>query len=141
MNDVDSTRRPAGPWGDELVSAVETGEVSPVVLDDHVRRLLRLASRVGALGASRSWPEALPEPDGDVRRDQLTRLAAGGMTVLRNGGALPLAPGRWVALALQDEESSVALGSRLAFGPRENSTPRTPVGPSVKNGLEMSSTR
>ncbi len=89
---------PAGPWGDALVSAVESGEVSPVVLDDHVRRLLRLASRVGALGTARSWPEALPEPDGDVRRDQLTRLAAGGMTVLRNGGALPLASGRRVAL-------------------------------------------
>ena len=41
---------PDGPWGPALVAAVETGAVEVSVVDDHVRRLLRLADRVGALG-------------------------------------------------------------------------------------------
>ncbi len=89
---------PAGPWGDALVAAVERGEVAVDTLDDHVRRLLRLAYRVGALGTPRAWPTGLPEPDSEVRRDGLTRLAASGMTVLRNDGVLPLAPDQRVAL-------------------------------------------
>ena len=41
---------PAGPWGEALVAAVRAGEVDESVVDDHLRRLLRLADRVGALG-------------------------------------------------------------------------------------------
>ncbi|HET7689812.1 MAG TPA: glycoside hydrolase family 3 C-terminal domain-containing protein [Nocardioidaceae bacterium] len=81
---------PDGPWGDALVAAVETGEVTESVVDEHVRRLLLLASRVGALGTHRTWPDDVPEPGSEVRRAQLTRLAAQGMTVLTNNGVLPL---------------------------------------------------
>ncbi len=95
---------PAGPWGEALARAVERGEVSEEVLDDHVRRLLRLADRVGALGTPRPWPADLPEPADDVRRDALTRWAAAGMTVLTNDGVLPLA-----------EDTRVALVGRPAF--------------------------
>ncbi|MET8141186.1 glycoside hydrolase family 3 C-terminal domain-containing protein [Sphaerisporangium sp. NPDC005288] len=42
---------PDGPWGEALVAAVRAGEVPEEAIDDKVRRLLRLASRVGAL----SW--------------------------------------------------------------------------------------
>ncbi|WP_433376465.1 glycoside hydrolase family 3 protein [Actinoplanes sp. CA-142083] len=38
------------PWGAALVSAVRSGEVPEEVIDDKVRRVLRLAQRVGALG-------------------------------------------------------------------------------------------
>ncbi|HEX8864785.1 MAG TPA: glycoside hydrolase family 3 N-terminal domain-containing protein, partial [Lentzea sp.] len=41
---------PGGPWEDELVAAVEAGEVAESTVDEHVRRLLRLADRVGAFG-------------------------------------------------------------------------------------------
>src|SRR3954462_667841 len=44
---------PGGPWGENLVRAVEAGEVAESVVDDHLRRLLRLADRVGALGTLR----------------------------------------------------------------------------------------
>src|SRR5919202_2152728 len=82
---------PAGPWGDALVAAVRAGEVDESIVDDHLRRLLRLADRVGAPGDPRDYPSDLPEPTSDVRREQLTRLAAAGMTVLTNAGAaLPL---------------------------------------------------
>jgi len=43
---------PHGPWDEALVRAVESGEVLEDVVDDHLRRLLRLADRVGALGAA-----------------------------------------------------------------------------------------
>jgi beta-glucosidase len=89
---------PHGPWGDALVAAVEAGEVSGAVLDDHVVRLLRLADRVGALGKARQWPAGLPEPTDDVRREALVRYAAAGMTVLKNDAALPLDAAATVAL-------------------------------------------
>ncbi len=64
-------------------------------VDDHLRRLLLLADRVGALGEPRDCPADLPAPDSPQRREQLTRLAAAGMTVLTNDDdALPLRPRR-----------------------------------------------
>ncbi len=65
------------------------------VIDDHIVRILRLADRVGSLGTDRSHQTDLPAPDSAVRREQLTRLAASGMTVLTNNGVLPLEP--WVS--------------------------------------------
>ena len=41
-----------GPWGDELVEAVRAGQVDEALIDDKVRRILRLAARVGALAAT-----------------------------------------------------------------------------------------
>jgi beta-glucosidase len=90
---------PDGPWGDALVAAVDTGEVAESVLDDHLLRLLLLADRTGALGTLRDYPSNLPAPDSAVRKEQLTRLAAAGMTVLTNRDeALPLTAGQTVAL-------------------------------------------
>ena len=40
---------PDGPWGDGLLDAVRSGDVSEELLDAKVLRLLRLAQRVGAL--------------------------------------------------------------------------------------------
>ena len=40
---------PDGPWGDQLTRAVSDRDISEQLLDDKVIRLLRLASRVGAL--------------------------------------------------------------------------------------------
>ncbi len=96
---------PHGPWGEKLVAAVEAGEVAESTVDDHVVRVLRLAQRVGRLGTQRVLPTDLPAPDSAVRREQLRRLAAAGMTVLTNDGVLPLA---------DDPAASVALIGRLA---------------------------
>lgn len=76
---------PGGPWEDNLVGAVNRGEVDEKTLDEHVRRLLRLADRVGVFGTEGERPAGGPAPDSTRRRDQLRRLAAGGMTVLTNG--------------------------------------------------------
>ncbi|HEX8580697.1 MAG TPA: glycoside hydrolase family 3 C-terminal domain-containing protein, partial [Acidimicrobiales bacterium] len=89
---------PFGPWGDALVAAVEQGEVAEDVVDDHLRRVLRLADRVGALGNPPTSPVDVPLPTDPVRREALLRWAVAGMTVLRNDGALPLAADGTVAL-------------------------------------------
>ncbi|MBA2767830.1 MAG: glycoside hydrolase family 3 protein [Sporichthyaceae bacterium] len=90
---------PDGPWGDALVAAVSAGQVAESVVDDHLRRLLLLADRTGALGEPRDYPSDLPGPDSSQRKEQLTRLAAQGITVLTNRDAvLPLAGGQTIAL-------------------------------------------
>jgi len=48
------------PWGTLLVAAVRAGEVPIEVIDEQVRRVLRLAARVGALAGA---PETVP-PEG-----------------------------------------------------------------------------
>jgi beta-glucosidase len=106
---------PVGPWGEALVAAVEAGEVSESVIDDHLRRLLRLADRVGALGPPRDYPPALPAPDSAERKEQLTRLAAEGITVLTNrDAALPLHPGRSVALIGRHAIETIDMGGGSA---------------------------
>ncbi|MFC3889902.1 glycoside hydrolase family 3 protein [Lentzea rhizosphaerae] len=103
---------PGGPWEDKLVAAVEAGEVAESTVDDHVRRLLLLASRTGAFG-ERTWPTDVPAPDSAVRREQLRRFAAGGMTVLKNDGVLPLNASR-VALIGRHAIDTVAQGGGSA---------------------------
>ncbi|HEY8700143.1 MAG TPA: glycoside hydrolase family 3 C-terminal domain-containing protein [Arthrobacter sp.] len=82
---------PDTPWSRSLVAAVQNGDVSEDTIDDHLRRLLRLASRVGAFDGGRNWAKDLPRPDGPERREQLRRLAARSMAVLVNrDNTLPL---------------------------------------------------
>ncbi|MDG4862802.1 glycoside hydrolase family 3 N-terminal domain-containing protein, partial [Streptomyces sp. T-3] len=53
---------PQGPWGEALVQAVGEGALAEAVVDDKVRRLLRLAHRAGALGPARPAPVAAQRP-------------------------------------------------------------------------------
>jgi beta-glucosidase len=106
---------PAGPWGDALVAAVRAGEVAEAVIDDHLARLLLLASRVGALGDLRDFPADLPAPDSAIRREQLTRLAAAGITVLKNdAGILPLNRSQTVALIGRHAVQTIDMGGGSA---------------------------
>ncbi|MFC3739116.1 beta-glucosidase family protein [Paractinoplanes deccanensis] len=106
---------PDGPWGAALVDAVKAGEVDESVIDDHLARLLLLASRVGALGTPREWPAQLPAPSSHVRKEQLTRLAAAGMTVLKNAGdTLPLDRQQTVALIGRHAVETIDMGGGSA---------------------------
>ena len=78
---------PDGPWGDDLVAAVRDGSVPETAVDDKVRRLLRLALRVGALEAGRVTPG--PVPDGAAMARE---AAAAGAVLVQNQGLLPLDP-------------------------------------------------
>jgi beta-glucosidase len=109
---------PDGPWGDRLVAAVRDGSVPEPAIDDKVRRLLRLAARLGALdeGGSHAGavdgpphppavPVTLPHrgtqhrtgwvPAGRTSAEELIRRAAvAGAVLLRNqGDLLPLDAG------------------------------------------------
>jgi beta-glucosidase len=105
---------PDGPWGEALVAAVQAGDVDESVIDEHLARILRLAERVGALGTPRTLPADLPAPDSAIRREQLTRLAASGMTVLKNDGVLPLAGAEAVALVGRHAVETTTMGGGSA---------------------------
>ncbi|MGW4794677.1 beta-glucosidase [Nonomuraea sp. NPDC004297] len=77
---------PSGPWGGRLEAAVRAGRVPEAVVDDHVRRVLRLAERVGALGGRPPEPAGEPIDGVALARE----LAARGSTLLVNDGLLPM---------------------------------------------------
>jgi beta-glucosidase len=91
--------------------------------------VLRLADRVGALGEPRDWPTDLPAPDSPTRKEQMTRLAAAGMTVLTNrNAALPLTRGQRVALIGRHAVDTIDMGGGSAQVP-------APYQASIADGL------
>ncbi|WP_343955265.1 beta-glucosidase H [Nonomuraea longicatena] len=92
---------PGGPWGAKLEAAVREGRVPEAVVDDRVRRVLRLAHRTGALTTARGDAGfgGGHRTDEDVDGVALAReLAARSFTLLENDGVLPLTGVRTVAL-------------------------------------------
>ncbi|MFB8348600.1 glycoside hydrolase family 3 C-terminal domain-containing protein [Streptomyces niveus] len=84
---------PRSPWAAGLLAAVTAGLIDEARIDDKVRRLLRLARRVGALGEPAPARRPLTPPAGE--RALLRRAVAAGTVLLRNErGALPLDPDR-----------------------------------------------
>jgi beta-glucosidase len=78
------------PWGENLVVAVRAGRVPEAAVDDKVRRLLRLAARVGAL-AGGPPPREVPAVPPERAAWLLREAAADGAVLLTNrAGALPL---------------------------------------------------
>jgi beta-glucosidase len=79
------------PWGARLVAAVKDGLVPAEVVDEQVRRVLRLAARVGALAGA---PESVPPArrPAAIDGDSLARqIAARSFVLAANpGGSLPL---------------------------------------------------
>jgi len=79
---------PARVMGQGLLSAVESGEVAEVLLDDKVRRLLRLSVRTGRMDAPGSSDERAE--DRPEHRALARRVAAESMVLVKNDGVLPL---------------------------------------------------
>jgi len=82
------------PWGDRLVSAVRDGRVSMDVIDDQVRRVLRLAARVGALASApeSAPPGSRPAPIDDAA-SVARQIAVRSFVLAANAGdVLPLDP-------------------------------------------------
>ncbi|MFI6813907.1 beta-glucosidase [Nonomuraea sp. NPDC050328] len=81
---------PKTPWGDKLAEAVRAGRVPESVIDDKVRRILRLAQRTGALRSHSPAAEPPQAVDGvALAREVATRS----FTLLTNNGVLPLPAG------------------------------------------------
>jgi beta-glucosidase len=75
--------------GPKLVDAVRDGTVEEAVLDEHARRIVRLASRCGLLAAKPAEGEP-QDPEVAARRAVARELAVAGAVLLRNDGLLPL---------------------------------------------------
>jgi beta-glucosidase len=98
---------PDGPWGDALLAAVRSGEVPMAAIDAKIRRLLRLAARVGALeGVAPAVPPAKPQPQAEVSA-LVRRVSAAGSVLLANDGILPLAAANLRRLAVLGPNAAV----------------------------------
>ncbi|MFE5899489.1 glycoside hydrolase family 3 protein [Streptomyces sp. NPDC056488] len=110
---------PATVYGEPLAAAVRAGEVEESAVDTAVRRVLRLAARVGALEGA---PPAVTEPPAPIDGDALAReIAHRGFVLVRNEAAvrdghpvLPLAPGTTVALSGAAARDARVLGGGSA---------------------------
>ena len=99
---------PAQFMGEKLLEAVNAGLVSETVIDDKVRRLLRLMERVGALQNPGIPPEqANNRPE---HRQLLREVAAESLVLLKNERALlPLEPSKVEKLAIIGPAAKSAL--------------------------------
>lgn len=88
---------PHSPWVDGLVDAVRSGQVPESAIDDKVRRLLLLASRVGALDGVQE-PERVDLTPVETAIETSRRTAVEGSVLLANDGILPLAAPASIAL-------------------------------------------
>jgi beta-glucosidase len=98
------------PWGDQLIAAVRDGKIPAEVVDEHARRVLLLAARVGALAGA---PESVPPASRPAVIDGVAlarQIAARSVVLAANPGrVLPLDVGA---------TSSVAVIGALAREPR-----------------------
>lgn len=105
---------PGGPWGEALLAAVRAGQVAEETVREHVRRLLRLAGRVGALGGGSTDRGEPVDPAGPVRREQLRTLAAAGMTLLTGADVVPFTAEEPLLLVGRHALETVAQGGGSA---------------------------
>ena len=121
------------PWGAKLVEAVRSGVVPVELIDDKVRRVLRLAARVGVLdGFGTELPKA-PELDGDrVAHD----VAARSFVLARNERfTLPLEAAALTRVALI---GALALDARVLGGGSAQVTPPHVISPLEGLGRALS---
>jgi beta-glucosidase len=130
---------PARHLGVKLAAAVRAGGVAESVLDDAVRRLLRLAER------TRAFEEGQPEQERAVNRPEhqaLARRAAGeAIVLLRNEReTLPLAAGRLRSLAVIGPNAGIAViqgGGSARVRPHYAVSPLEAIRKRVGDGVEV----
>ncbi|MGC5011173.1 beta-glucosidase family protein [Streptosporangium sp. DT93] len=98
---------PYGPWGAKLEAAVREGRVAEEVVDDQVRRVLRLALRVGALRPA-------PEPGGEAGTGVAVGTGAGNGAGTEAGTRAGTGAGAGVATVLPAGEDVPVDGVALA---------------------------
>jgi beta-glucosidase len=100
---------PTGPWGDALVAAVGSGEISESAVDDHVLRILRLAARVGALDEIAAVvPGGSAWTDAEITAELRSAAAAGFVLARNDGQILPLDVGALHRVAVLGPNAAVA---------------------------------
>ncbi|OQA27306.1 MAG: Xylan 1,4-beta-xylosidase precursor [Verrucomicrobia bacterium ADurb.Bin345] len=115
---------PGRYFSDDLLQAVRKGEVDETVIDDKVRRILRvlyLAGRLEGTGAARQGAANTPE-----HRALAQRLAEDAIVLLKNeGGVLPLDRKKIKSLAVIGPNAD----AHRAGGGSSNVNPESPVTP------------
>ena len=103
---------PQGPWGPALLDAITADRVAKASITDKLRRLLRLAVRVGALrpqhrrNLSLANRTSTARPNGATLPKLLREAAAAGVVLASNVGVLPLDPSSLRRLAVLGPNSA-----------------------------------
>ena len=119
------------PWGAKLVAAVRDGQVPEAVIDDKVRRVLRLAVRVGALGEAE--PPKVEVLDGEAVAHE---IAVRSFVLARNEEhALPLEA---AALSRVAVIGALAEDARVLGGGSAQVTPPHVISPLAGLGRALS---
>ncbi|KUO14133.1 beta-glucosidase family protein [Streptomyces sp. DSM 15324] len=107
---------PQTVYGEALAQAVRDGRVAESEVDEAVRRVLRLAARVGVLADAEPAVTELPEP---VDGEALAREIAGrSFVLLRNErAALPLKPGTVALIGAAARDARVLGGGSATVFP------------------------
>ena len=87
---------PTRDRGEKLIVAVEEGEVSRDTIRARVRAILSIMEWTGALDDQRAFEERAE--DRPEHRALIRRAGAEGTVLLKNNGALPIAPGKRIAV-------------------------------------------
>ncbi|HEX9063878.1 MAG TPA: glycoside hydrolase family 3 C-terminal domain-containing protein [Streptosporangiaceae bacterium] len=130
------------PWGEKLIAAVRDGAVPVEVIDDKVRRVLRLAARTGALaGVAEAVPaERRPDPVDGVR--VAADLAARSIVLAANeGGVLPLDPSalsRVTVTGVLAKEARVLGGGSATVFPEHVVSPLDGLAEALPDGVTLS---
>ena len=122
------------PWGAKLVAAVRDGEVPVAEIDDKVRRVLRLAARVGVLDGVPPAVTALPAPlDGEAVAHE---VAARSFVLARNHDyTLPLEATALTRVAVL---GALALDARVLGGGSAQVKPPHAISPLEGLGRALS---
>jgi len=89
---------PAKTWGENLVKAVKDNKVEGALIDDKVKRILRIAEFTGRLDN----PEEKPEESNDLEEDRILikKAASEAMVLLKNDNVLPFNKSELKSLAV-----------------------------------------
>jgi beta-glucosidase len=113
------------PWGAKLVAAVRAGEVPEEVVDEKVRRVLRLAGRVGVLDGV---PPAVSRPPADLDGNAVAHEVAARSFVLARNEHFTL-PLEAVALTRVAVIGALAMDARVLGGGSAQVTPPHVISP------------
>ncbi|MEV5352374.1 glycoside hydrolase family 3 C-terminal domain-containing protein [Streptomyces sp. NPDC052693] len=113
---------PGTVYGENLARAVRAGEADETLVDEAVRRVLRLAARVGLLeGAEPVVTTPPPDTDGAALAREIARRS---FVLVRNeGGALPLKPGRVALIGAAARDARVLGGGSATVFPARTVSP------------------
>jgi beta-glucosidase len=130
---------PARHLGAKLAAAVRAGRVTESVLDDSVRRVLRLAERTGAFDAPPVEQErAVDRPE---HRALARRAASEAIVLLRNHSeTLPLAANRLRSLAVIGPNAGIAVtqgGGSARVRPHYSVSPLEAIRKRAGDGVEV----